>query len=56
MHILLVGLGNMGSKYLRKLEELSLKPLLCDIDESKAKETNHPFYCHYGDVKERLSG
>ncbi len=56
MHILLIGLGNMGSKYLRKLEELSLKPLLCDIDQSKAKEANHPFYCHYGDVKEELSG
>jgi predicted dehydrogenase len=56
MHILLIGLGNMGSKYLRKLEELSLKPILCDIDRNKIKDSGHPFYCHYGDVSEKLGG
>ncbi len=56
MHILLIGLGNMGSKYLKKLEELSLKPLLCDVDREKVENTGYPFYCHYGDVEETLSG
>ncbi len=56
MHILLIGLGNMGSKYLRKLEELSLKPLLCDVDRGKVEKTGYPFYCHYGDVEEEISG
>ncbi len=56
MHILLVGLGNMGSKYLRKLKELSHLPVICDINPEKAKECEEcPFYCHVGDVKENIS-
>ncbi|GAB6066400.1 Gfo/Idh/MocA family oxidoreductase [Aquifex pyrophilus] len=56
MHILLVGLGNMGLKYLRKLEELGLKPVLCDRDPGKANgKKDYPFYCHVGDVKEEVS-
>ena len=56
MHILLVGLGNMGSKYLRKLKELSHLPVVCDIDPEKANECEEcPFYCHVGDIREEIS-
>ena len=53
MHILLVGLGNMGNKYFWKLEQMGEKLILCDVDPSKEKKP-HPFYCHFGDVKEEL--
>ncbi|HIC97382.1 MAG TPA: gfo/Idh/MocA family oxidoreductase [Aquificaceae bacterium] len=53
MHVLLVGLGNMGMKYLAKLEELKELPVLCDIDPYK-NVSGYPFYCHFGDVKENL--
>lgn len=56
MHILLVGLGNMGSKYLRKLRELNLKPIVCDTDLQKSELCKDcPFYCNIGDVKEEIS-
>ncbi len=53
MHVLLVGLGNMGNKYFWKLEALGERLVLCDIDPSKDRKT-HPFYCHFGDVQEEL--
>ncbi|MEN3028223.1 MAG: Gfo/Idh/MocA family oxidoreductase [Aquificaceae bacterium] len=53
MHVLLVGLGNMGNKYFWKLEQMGERMVLCDIDPSKDKKT-HPFYCHFGDVREAL--
>lgn len=53
MHVLLVGLGNMGNKYFWKLEELGEKLVLCDIDPNKEKKP-YPFYCHFGDIKEDL--
>ncbi|MDQ7038174.1 MAG: Gfo/Idh/MocA family oxidoreductase [Aquificota bacterium] len=56
MHVLLIGLGNMGSKYLRKLKELGISPVLCDIDPAKENLCGEcPFYCHFGDVKEEVS-
>ncbi len=56
MHVLLVGLGNMGSKYLKKLIDLNISPVLCDIDPSKMELCKScPFYCHFGDVKEEVS-
>ncbi len=53
MHVLLVGLGNMGNKYFWKLEQLGEKLVLCDIDPTKEKKP-YPFYCHFGDVQEEL--
>jgi len=53
MHVLLVGLGNMGMKYLAKLEELQELPVLCDIDPYK-NIGRHPFYCHFGEIKESV--
>ncbi len=53
MHVLLVGLGNMGMKYLAKLEELQELPVLCDIDPYK-NIGKHPFYCHFGEIKESV--
>ncbi|SHK46795.1 Gfo/Idh/MocA family oxidoreductase [Thermocrinis minervae] len=53
MHILLIGLGNMGSKYLQKIKQMGESPVLCDIDSSK-RDGEHPFYCHYGEVNEPL--
>lgn len=53
MHVLLVGLGNMGNKYFWKLEQLGERLVLCDLDPSKEKKP-HPFYCHFGDVQEEL--
>jgi len=45
----------MGTKYLRKLKELNLAPILCDIDPEKAGVCGEcPFYCHVGDVKEEV--
>ncbi len=56
MHVLLIGLGNMGSKYLKKLKELDISPVLCDIDPSKENLCEEcPFYCHFGDVREEVS-
>jgi len=55
MHVLLIGLGNMGKKYLRKIKELGLNPVLCDIDPEKSKVCDEcPFYCHVGDIKEEI--
>ncbi|AAC06715.1 Gfo/Idh/MocA family protein [Aquifex aeolicus] len=55
MHVLLIGLGNMGKKYLRKIKELGLNPVICDIDPEKANVCNEcPFYCHIGDIKEEV--
>jgi len=53
MHVLLVGLGNMGMKYLAKLEELEELPVLCDVDPYKNVK-KYPFYCHFGDIKEEI--
>ena len=53
MHVLLVGLGNMGMKYLAKLEELEELPVLCDVDPYK-NVRRYPFYCHFGDIKEDI--
>ncbi len=53
MHVLLIGLGNMGMKYLAKLEELQELPVLCDIDPYKNVK-RYPFYCHFGDIKEEI--
>ncbi|MFN3814409.1 MAG: Gfo/Idh/MocA family oxidoreductase [Aquificaceae bacterium] len=53
MHVLLVGLGNMGKKYLSKLEDMGEKLLLCDKDPSK-DTGKHSFYCHFGDINEEL--
>ncbi|MFN7064621.1 MAG: Gfo/Idh/MocA family oxidoreductase [Aquificaceae bacterium] len=53
MHILLVGLGNMGNKYFWKLEEIGERLVLCDVDPSKEKRP-YPFYCHFGEVEEKL--
>ncbi len=45
----------MGTKYLRKLKELNLAPVLCDVDPEKAEVCGEcPFYCHVGDVKEEV--
>ncbi|QWK13214.1 MAG: Gfo/Idh/MocA family oxidoreductase [Aquificota bacterium] len=52
-YVLIVGLGNMGRKYLSKLEELGQKLVACDIDLQKATD-KYPFYCHLGEVKEEL--
>ncbi|WP_448587500.1 Gfo/Idh/MocA family protein [Thermocrinis sp.] len=53
MHILVVGLGNMGKKYLVKLEELGKRLVLCDRDPEKGTN-NHPFYCHLEDIQEEV--
>jgi predicted dehydrogenase len=56
MHVLLIGLGNMGSKYLAKLQEFGIVPVLCDLDPSKTDLCEVcPFYCHFGDVREEVS-
>ncbi len=43
MEVLLVGLGNMGLKYLRKLEELKIPIFINDINEGKAESLPYPF-------------
>ncbi len=56
MHVLLIGLGNMGSKYLLKLQEMGIIPVLCDLNPEKTDLCEVcPFYCHFGDVKEEVS-
>ena len=50
--VLLVGLGNMGRKYLSKFEQLGLKPSLCDINPELQREfRNYTFYCLYEEVE-----
>jgi len=49
--VVLVGLGNMGKKYLNKFLELGIKPTLCDINEAVLKEFNNfELYCFYEDI------
>jgi len=51
--VLLIGLGNMGRKYLKKFEELGIKPSLCDINENLRGEfEDYPFFCSYKDLKD----
>lgn len=52
-YVLIVGLGNMGRKYLFQLEHLRKPVVVCDIDPQKATD-KHPFYCHLGQIKEEL--
>jgi len=50
--VLLIGLGNMGRKYLKKFSELGLKPTLCDINSELQREfKNYNFYCFYDRVE-----
>ncbi|HID78962.1 MAG TPA: Gfo/Idh/MocA family oxidoreductase [Aquifex aeolicus] len=50
--VVLVGLGNMGRKYLNKLLELNVKPTLCDLNfELKREFQNFPFYHSYRDIE-----
>ncbi len=51
--VLLIGLGNMGRKYLKKFEQLGLKPAVCDIDPSlKGEFKDYTFYRSFGEVEE----
>lgn len=51
--VVLIGLGNMGRKYLSKFTELGLKPTLCDLNERLRDEfKNYNFYCFYTDIGE----
>ncbi len=52
MEVLLVGLGNMGLKYLRKLEELNVNIRISDVDEGKAEGLPYPFIYNLEDVPE----
>jgi predicted dehydrogenase len=53
MSVLLIGLGNMGRKYLSKFEELGLKPTLCDLNSALKEEfKNYNFYCYYDRIEE----
>jgi len=46
----------MGSKYLLKLQEMGIIPVLCDLNPEKTDLCEVcPFYCHFGDVKEDIS-
>ena len=50
--VVLVGLGNMGRKYLNKLLELNIKPTLCDLNLELQREfSDFPFYHSYRDIK-----
>ena len=50
--ILLIGLGNMGKKYLNKFLELGLKPTLCDINENLKEEfKGFNFHCFYDEIE-----
>ena len=50
--VLLIGLGNMGRKYLSKFEQLGLKPSLCDINPDLQREFgDYTFYCLYEEVE-----
>ncbi len=49
--VVLVGLGNMGRKYLSKLLQLGIKPTLCDIDASLREEfESFEFYCFFEEI------
>ena len=52
--LLLIGLGNMGRKYLNKFLELGLKPTLCDLKEELKEEFKEfSFYCFYDQIEEK---
>jgi len=53
VRVLLVGLGNMGQKYLRKLRQMGLQLVLCDEEPSKEQlALNEPFYASVEAVSE----
>lgn len=50
--ILLIGLGNMGKKYLNKFLEMGIKPTLCDVNENLKEEfKDFTFYCFYNEIE-----
>ena len=49
--VVLIGLGNMGKKYLNKFLELGIKPTLCDIDKSALQlYSDFESFCFYEDI------
>lgn len=42
--VLLVGLGNMGSKYFNLLSKMDISLQLCDVDVSKLKDKGYPYF------------
>ncbi len=55
MDILLVGLGNMGLKYLRKLEEMGVGIFINDINEEKAEGIPYTFLHNIEDIPESIT-
>jgi len=55
MEVLLVGLGNMGLKYLRKLEEIGISIRISDIDEGKAEGLPYPFIYNIEDIPDTVT-
>ncbi len=55
MEVLLVGLGNMGLKYLRKLEEVGVSIFVNDINEGKAESLPYAFIQNIEDIPESIT-
>ncbi len=49
--IILIGVGNMGSKYLNLLKEITDKVVLCDTDINKLSDKGFPYVCDVGDIQ-----
>ncbi len=54
-HILLIGVGNMGSKYLNILKQITDKIILCDTDIDKISDKGLMYTCDIGDIQVPIS-
>ena len=54
-HIILIGVGNMGSKYLNVLKNITDKIVLCDTDVEKISDKGFMYVCDIGDIQVPIS-
>ncbi len=55
-NVLLVGLGNMGSKYFNLLSKMDINLTLCDIDETKLRDKGYPYITNLENIKDIAYG
>ena len=54
-HVVLIGVGNMGNKYLNVLKQLTNDIVLCDRDVNKILDKGFPYVCDIGDLNSPIS-
>jgi len=54
-HVVLIGVGNMGNKYLNVLKQITDKIVLCDVDVNKVIDKGLMYVCDVGDISIPIS-